>query len=260
MTHNGWDGHFGPNETATEALSWQEMTAVPARLAGKLILVVEDELTLAQTIEMYLRQEGFKTERADNGERALELFRAAHPDLLLLDLGLPVIDGIEVLRTVRRDSDVPVVILTARSEEIDELVGLGLGADDYLVKPVSARMLVAHVKAVLRRSGSYVDLEQDELITVGPLTVDNYRMQARVGGHVLDLTPTEFRVLHHLARTPGRATSRSELYEAALPDGDALDRAVDIHITNIRRKLRNAGADGMIDTVRGVGYALVEPA
>jgi two-component system response regulator AdeR len=235
------------------------MAAAPEVPAVQRVLVVEDELTLAQTIEMYLHREGYRTERARDGVRALELFRAARPDLVVLDLGLPVLDGTEVLRIIRRESNVPVVILTARSEEVDELLGLGLGADDYLVKPVSARMLMAHVKAVLRRSGATAGTAEPEEIAVGPLTVDTYRMQVRVDDRVLDLTPTEFRVLHHLARTPARATSRTELYEAALPEGDALERAVDIHITNLRRKLRQAGADGMIETVRGIGYALVEP-
>jgi two-component system, OmpR family, response regulator AdeR len=227
---------------------------VPA-IGDALVLVVEDEVTLAQTIELYLRNDGYRTERAHDGERALELFRAARPDLVLLDLGLPKVDGIEVLRIIRTASDVPVVVLTARSEEVDELIGLGLGANDYLVKPVSARKLMARVKVALRiatgRSG-----REPPVLRVGPLEVDAERVQARVRGVPLPLTPSEFRLLQHLARTPRRVVSRAELYEAALPEGEALERAVDIHVTNLRRKLRAHGAGDLIVTVRGAGYVL----
>jgi two-component system, OmpR family, response regulator AdeR len=221
-----------------------------------LVLVIEDELTLAQTIELYLRKDNYRTERANDGERGLELFRSARPDLVILDLGLPRLDGLEVLKAIRSESSVPVIILTARAEELDELLGLGLGADDYLVKPVSSRKLLARVKAVLRRGGS---LEQDKtVLRVGRLEVDSYQMQARADGKAVDLTPTEFRLLHHLAATPNRAIARMELYEVAMPESDAYERAVDIHLTNIRRKLREAGLDDMVETVRGVGYRLAE--
>ncbi len=219
-----------------------------------LVLVVEDELTLAQTIELYLRRENFRTERAGDGKRALELFGAARPDLVILDLGLPQLDGLEVLKTIRANSGTPVIILTARDEEVDELLGLGLGADDYLVKPASARKLMARVKAVLRRVQNVEN--QGDILRVGALEVDTYAVVARVAGRALELTPTEFKLLHHLARTPGRAVSRTELYEVAMPESDAFERAVDIHITNLRRKLRDAGADGLIETVRGLGYRL----
>jgi two-component system, OmpR family, response regulator AdeR len=221
-----------------------------------LVLIIEDELTLAQTIELYLRKDNYRTERASDGERGLELFRSARPDLVILDLGLPRLDGLEVLKAIRSESSVPVVILTARAEEVDELLGLGLGADDYLVKPVSSRKLLAHVKAVLRRGQN---VEQDKtVLRVGRLEVDSYQMQARADGKAVDLTPTEFRLLHHLAATPGRAIARMELYEVAMPESDAYERAIDIHLTNIRRKLREAGLDEMVETVRGVGYRLAE--
>lgn len=145
------------------------------------------------------------------------------------------------------------IILTARDEEVDELLGLGLGADDYLVKPVSARKLMARVRAVLRRTQN---LKQETPLRLGTLEVDTYGRVVRVDGRVLELTPTEFGLLHHLAKTPGRAVSRSELYEAAMPESGAFERAVDIHITNLRRKLREAGADQPIETVRGLGYRL----
>lgn len=222
-----------------------------------LVLVVEDEPTLAQTIELYLRNENFQTERAGDGLRALELFRAAQPDLVILDIGLPKLDGLEVLKTIRAESSVPVIMLTARAEEVDELLGLGLGADDYLVKPASARKLMARVKAVLRRSQE--PQESSKVLRFGRLEVDSYAVQARVGGETLNLTPTEFRLLGHLAETPERAISRSELFDAAMPESDAFERAVDIHITNVRRKLKNAGCDDLIDTVRGVGYRFTPP-
>jgi two-component system, OmpR family, response regulator AdeR len=221
-----------------------------------LVLVIEDELTLAQTIELYLRKDNYRTERASDGERGLELFRSTRPDLVILDLGLPRLDGLEVLKVIRSESSVPVIILTARAEELDELLGLGLGADDYLVKPVSSRKLLARVKTVLRRGSS---LTQDKtVLRVGRLEVDSYQMQARADGKAVDLTPTEFRLLHHLAATPSRAISRTELYETAMPESDAYERAVDIHLTNIRRKLREAGLEDMVETVRGVGYRLTE--
>jgi two-component system, OmpR family, response regulator AdeR len=224
--------------------------------AAQLVLVVEDEATLAQTIELYLRHEGYRTERASDGRRGLELFRAAHPDLVLLDLGLPVVDGLEVLRQIRATSTVPVLILTARAEEVDELLGLGMGADDYLVKPISARKLLARVKVALRRTQALPGAEP-EVLRVGPLEVDAYRVEARVDERPLDLTPTEFKLLQHMARTPGRVIERAELYEAALPDGDGLERAIDIHMVNLRRKLRGAGAaQDLIRTVRGRGYVL----
>lgn len=211
---------------------------------------------LAATLELYLRNEGFRTERASAGERAVALARQAEPDVVVLDLGLPDLDGTEVLRRIRTVSAVPVVILTARSDEIDELLGLGLGADDYLVKPVSARRLLARVHALLRRSTPSGDGRSRSVTRVGALEVDAYRVQARVSGRRLSLTPSEFRVLHHLARTPGRAVTRAELCEMALPEGDALERAVDLHVTHLRRKLAAAGEAPSIVTVRGVGYAL----
>ncbi len=226
------------------------------RIDTMLILIVEDELTLAQTIELYLRKENYQTERAGDGLRALELFRAAKPDLVILDLGLPKLDGLEVLKTIRAESNVPVLILTARAEEVDELLGLGLGADDYLVKPASARKLMARVKALLRRNTPLV--QEQSVLRLASLEVDTYSRQIRVDGKVCDMTPTEFNLLHHLAKTPDRAISRQELYETAMPESDAYERAVDIHITNVRRKLKDAGLDGVIETVRGVGYRLSE--
>ncbi len=219
-----------------------------------LVLVVEDELTLAQTIELYLRNEGYKTERATDGLRALEIFNATSPDLVLLDIGLPKMDGLELIQKIRQKSNVPVIMLTARSEEVDELLGLGLGADDYLVKPVSARKLIARVKTVLKRS--LVNPQNAEIIRVDSLEINTYSQEACVNRKPLELTPTEFRLLYHLAATPNRAISRSELYDYAMPESNAYERAIDIHLTNLRRKLKEAGLDNIIETVRGIGYRL----
>jgi len=214
------------------------------------VLVVEDEASLAEAIELYLRSDGYKTERAGDGERALELFQFAQPDLVILDIGLPKLDGIRI----RLKSRTPVIMLTARSEEVDELLGLGLGADDYITKPASPRKLLARVKAVINRSVGPVT--ETERISIGMLDIDIYGMAASIDSQTLSLTPTEFKMLHHLALTPGRAIERIELLEAAMPESDALERAVDIHMTNLRRKLKEAGAADIIETVRGMGYRL----
>ena len=219
-----------------------------------LVLVVEDDREIADMLELYLRHDGFQTERAADGESALQLFRAARPDLVLLDVGLPKLDGLEVLRRIRAAGRTPVVMLTARSEEIDEILGLGLGADSYLTKPCSPRKVMAHVKAVLRRDE--VGETEGETVRVGPLEVDSYRVEARVSGTLLQLTPTEFRLLETLARAPGKAMSRAELFGAAMPESDALERAIDRHLKNVRAKLAEAGAAELLETVRGVGYRL----
>jgi len=230
------------------------MNAEATLSAVNLVLVVEDERDIAETLELYLRSEHFRTERASDGEQALALFRAARPDLVLLDVMLPAKDGLEVLKTIRAESRVPVIMLTARAEEVDKLLGLGLGADDYVVKPFSPRELMARVKAVLRRSKAEGDARAP--IRVGPLEINPYAVAVHVAGRPLRLTPTEFRLLHHLARTPGRAVSRAELVEAAMPESDALERAVDVHLKNVRHKLAEGGAAELLETVRGVGYRL----
>ena len=215
------------------------------------ILIVEDDLDIAEMLELYTRNEGFETERARDGLRALELWRAASPDLILLDIGLPKLDGLEVLKKIRTDSDVPVIMLTARAEEIDELLGLGLGADDYITKPFSSRTLLARIKTVLRRTQPEIG---DKPLRVGALEVDSARVAASVNAQAVHLTPTEFKMLHHLVRSKGKALSRLELFEEAMPESDALERAVDVHMKNIRQKLSDAGEHDLIETVRGFGY------
>ena len=217
------------------------------------ILVVEDEGRLAEILEEYLRREGFRTERARDGLRALELWRAARPDLILLDIMLPEMDGREVARRIRAESTVPIIMLTALDDEVDKLVGLGLGADDYVVKPYSPREVVARVKAVLRRSGGGVLVQ--ETYVVGDLELDMGRFEAWCGGERLELTISELRLLAVLAKDPGMVRNRAELLAAV---GDPLrfadERTVDAHVKNIRRKLGEHA--GLLETVRGVGYRL----
>ena len=220
-------------------------------MAGARILIVDDEPRIAEVLERYLKAEGFAVERAADGRRALELWRAANPDLILLDLMLPDVDGFEVARAVRRTSDVPILMVTARAEETDRLVGLGLGADDYVVKPFSPREVVARVRAVLRRAAGQVRPPVHH--EVGALTVDIDAFQARCGDQALDLSPAQLRLLARLAAQPGHAFRRAELLEGG-PDGFADERTVDAHVKNLRRRL-GACAD-QLETVRGVGYRL----
>ena len=220
-------------------------------MAGARILIVEDEPRIAEVLERYLRAAGFAVERAGDGRRALELWRAANPDLILLDLMLPDVDGFEVARAVRRTSDVPILMVTARAEEADRLIGLGLGADDYIVKPFSPREVVARVRAVLRRAAGQVRAPVHH--AVGDLTVDLDAFQARCGDAPLELSPAQLRLLAILAAQPGRAFRRAELLEGG-SDGFADERTVDAHVKNLRRRL--GGCAGQLETVRGVGYRL----
>lgn len=218
------------------------------------ILIVEDEQTIAETVELFLKKEGYQTERAANGKRGLELWRAFAPDLIILDIGLPELDGLEVLKTIRSTDSVPIVMLTARSEEIDQVLGLGLGADNYITKPFSPRVLVAHIQAMLKRNNQEEDTQ--DVIRIENIEINNYEMTARVSDTELNLTPTEYKLLHHLAKTPGRVISRWELLEVSMPESDALERVVDTHVKNLRQKLDEAGAKDIISTVWGTGYKL----
>jgi two-component system, OmpR family, response regulator AdeR len=218
------------------------------------VLVVEDDRDIAESIELYLRHDGHRTDRAHDGRRALELFHHAIPDLVILDVGLPEIDGLEVLRSIRSRSEVPVIVVTARREEIDELLGLALGADDYVTKPFNPRSLLARVKAVLRRSAPRRSLPR--VTRLGALEVDRDRAEVRVDGATVALTPTEYQLLAALADAPALVMRRDQLIERAMPDSDALERTVDGHMKNLRRKLADAGAGDVIETVRGIGYRL----
>ncbi len=217
------------------------------------ILIVEDEIRLGDILEQYLRREGFHTERAMTGPRALELWRAARPSLMLLDLMLPELGGLEVARRVRAESETPIIMLTARDEEVDRLVGLGIGADDYVVKPYSPREVVARVRAVLRRSHSQVSAPGT--LHVGALTIDAAAFEARCHDQLLDLTVAEVRLLAALAQAAGAVKMRSELLSALGGlDRGTDERTVDAHVKNLRRKLGACGE--ALETVRGVGYRL----
>lgn len=216
---------------------------------GRTVLIVEDETRLAEILGEYLAREGFRTERAKDGRRALELWRAARPDLILLDLMLPLLDGLEVARRVRAESDTPIIMLTARDEEVDKLVGLGLGADDYVVKPYSPREVVARVKAVLRRANGVAPVGP---LTVGALEVDPSTYLTRCAGEEVALTPSELHILAHLAKEPGVVRGRVELLAVLGDDRFADLRTVDAHVKNLRRKLGPCGEQ--LETVRGVGY------
>ncbi|URI08540.1 response regulator [Aquincola tertiaricarbonis] len=224
------------------------------------ILVVEDEPGIADVLLAYLRRDGMRAELATSGEAALDTFRRLRPDLVLLDVRLPGIDGLDVLRVLRAESHVPVLMVTARAEDVDKLLALRMGADDYVVKPFSPPEVVERVRAVLRRTGIGRQAElAPAVLRVGQLEIDPQAHRARVIGDApqdLALTLTEFRLLACLAAQPQRCFSRAQLVEAALPDSDALERVIDSHLSKLRRKLEQAGLPELIDTVRGVGYRL----
>ncbi len=230
---------------------------MPSAPAVPLVLVVEDEPHIAEVLEAYLRRDGFRTERAADGESALRLFREAKPDLILLDVMLPKVDGFGVLQRIRQAGTTPVIMLTARVEDIDRIVGLRMGADDYVLKPFNLTEVVERVKAVLRRARP---LETEAVLRVGGLEIDPRGMRVTVGGRPLELTLSEYRLLEHLARHPGRVFSRAELLAACLPDSEALERVIDAHVTRVRRKLAELGVGNVLDTVRGAGYRLTDRA
>ncbi|BDD80401.1 putative sensory transduction protein [Tsukamurella pulmonis] len=221
------------------------------------VLVIEDEPALARLTQEYLARDGFDVTTAADGERGLALARELDPAVILLDIGLPRIDGLEVCRAVRRFSDAYVIMLTARGDEYDKIVGLSVGADDYLVKPFSPREVVARVRAMLRRPR----IRRDGAAAprrFGELTVDPLAREVTVGERVIDLTATEFDVLATLARSPNVAFSRSRLIEAIWGAGWVGDeRLVDVHVGRVRRKLGDdAGDPRYVRTVRGVGYRM----
>ena len=227
----------------------------------KTVLVVEDDPRIAQIVQDYLQHAGFAVLIAGEGAGALALAHDRRPDLVVLDLGLPGIDGIEVAKRLRRDSQVPLIILTARVEESDRLLGLELGADDYVTKPFSPRELVARVRAVLRRADPPPGPDaSSDVLRRGDLVIDTARMIVMRAGVALDLTPTEFELAAALARRPGRVFTRAQLLDAVRgTEVDSFERAIDAHIKNIRRKLEPDSRNPQyVLTVYGIGYKFAE--
>ncbi len=222
------------------------------------ILVVDDELPIIDLLSYNLKRAHYEVLIARDGEEALRLARQERPDLVILDLMLPRLDGLEVCRVLRRERDVPIIMLTARDAEVDRVVGLELGADDYVVKPFSVRELLARVKNVLRRAAPQPPPAGREVIRAGPLTVDPARHEARLGDVLLELTALEFELLYTLARHAGRVLHREQLLEQVWQYEDAGDlRLVDSAVKRLRRKLRQAApGGGLLVAVRGVGYKL----
>ena len=222
------------------------------------VLVVEDELEIARVVRDYLRNAGFEVIVVGDGGSAVASVRSAKPDLLVLDLGLPGRDGLDVAREIRRWSDTPIVMLTARGDETDRIVGLEIGADDYVVKPFSPKELVARVRAVLRRTRTAA--RGDEIVRAGDVEIDTAKMRVSVGGTQVDLTPTEFQLLATLAREPGRVFTRSQLLDAVHGVAiESYERAIDAHVKNIRRKIEpTPGSPRYVVTVHGVGYRFAD--
>jgi DNA-binding response OmpR family regulator len=224
------------------------------------ILVVDDEPQIAEIATDYLRLAGFDVIVACDGVRALAEVRGRRPGLVVLDLGLPKLDGLDVARAIRRESDLPIIMLTARVEEDDRLHGLEIGADDYITKPFSPRELVARVRAVLRRTERRAEHDVSSFLA-SDLQIDATRMRVTRGEEAVDLTPTEFQLLAMLARHPGRVFTREQLLDEVRGSAtEAFDRAIDSHVKNLRRKLRDDGgtAREYIATVYGIGYRFLD--
>ncbi len=221
--------------------------------------MVEDERKIARLVRDYLEHAGFEVIAVADGDAAVASARGTKPDLIVLDLGLPGRDGLDVARELRRWSNVPIVMLTARGDETDRVAGLELGADDYVVKPFSPKELVARVRAVLRRSES-ARAEGSELIRVADVEVDVLRMRVSVGGRTVNLTPTEFQLFVALARQPGRVFTRGQLLDAVHGVSfESYERAIDAHVKNIRRKVEPVpGRPRYLLTVHGVGYRFAD--
>ncbi len=226
-------------------------------MAGKKVLVVDDDVKTVELVKLYLSRDGYRVLTAYDGTEALRLAREGHPDLIVLDLMLPGIDGLEICRTLRGESDVPIIMLTAKTTDQDKLIGLDLGADDYVTKPFSPRELAARVRVVLRRLPG--ERGPDE-IKHGELAVNFLRHEASLAGRSLNLTTVEFKLLGVLAKEPGRVFSRVQLIDEALGyDFEGFDRTIDVHILNLRRKLEpDPSHPKYLKTVYGTGYKLSE--
>jgi DNA-binding response OmpR family regulator len=228
-------------------------------MAAKTVLVVDDDAKTVELVKLYLNRDGYRVITANDGVTALNMARESHPDLIILDLMLPGMSGLDVCRRVREESDIPIVMLTARTTEEDRVTGLDLGADDYVIKPFSPRELAARARAVLRRLPDERRRSGPACIQHGDLIIDCQKREVSVGGRVVSLTPTQFDLLTALAREPGRVFSRGELIENALGyDFDGFDRTVDVHVLNLRRKLEpDPENPRYVQTVYGAGYRFI---
>jgi two-component system alkaline phosphatase synthesis response regulator PhoP len=226
-------------------------------MSGKKVLVVDDDAKTVELVKLYLNRDGYRVLTAYDGIEALQLARESHPDLIVLDLMLPGINGLEICRILRDESDVPIIMLTAMTTDQDRLTGLDLGADDYVTKPFSPRELAARVRAVLRRLPGE---RGPDKIEHGELTVDFLKHEAFLGSKPLNLTPVEFKLLGVLAKEPGRVFSRAQIIDKAFGyDFDGFDRTIDVHILKLRRKLEpDSRHPRYIKTVYGAGYKLLE--
>ncbi|MET3602345.1 two-component system response regulator AdeR [Sphaerotilus sulfidivorans] len=239
---------------STSSLSPDATAGLPA-----LVLIAEDEPEIAEILQAYLGRAGLRAVHAADGRRALDMHLSLKPDLVLLDVQMPRLDGWKVLSEIRHRGETPVIMLTAMDQDIDKLMGLRFGADDYVVKPFNPAEVVARTQAVLRRSrgGTRGPVR---VLRVPPFEIDldQHEVSVEVGGatHGLALTLTEFRLLAHLARAPRRVCTRAELLAACLPEGDSQERTVDSHISKLRKKLEGLGVEGMPAGIRGVGYRL----
>lgn len=226
-------------------------------MPGKKILVVDDDTTTVELVKLYLNRDGYRVLTAYDGLEALQIARSSHPDLIVLDLMLPGMNGLEVCRTLRSESDIPIIMLTAMTTDDDRLRGLDIGADDYITKPFSPRELAARVRAVLRRLPGE---RGPEKIEHGALTVNFFEHEAYLDSKPLHLTPIEFKLLATLIKEPGRVFSRAQIIEKALGyDFNGFDRTIDVHILKLRRKLEpDPRKPKFIKTVYGAGYKLLE--
>ena len=220
------------------------------------VLVVEDDPRIAEVLDYALKAEGYAVEKAQRGREAIEIAQRSAPDLIVLDVGLPDVDGFEVCRSIRKFSDVPVIFLTSRSDEIDRVVGLEIGGDDYVVKPFSPRELLARIKAIRRRhdraTSAPAEASSETEVRYGPITIDPEKFQVTSGTREIVLTAQEFKLLELLVRNPGRVFTRAQVLNRAWGDGGLVtDRTIDVHVKTLRKKF---GKFDFIETVRGIGY------
>ncbi len=241
------------------------MSTVPLQHSGAtalqaLVLIAEDEPEIAEILQAYLRRAGLRTVHAADGRSALNMHLSMKPDLVLLDVQMPKVDGWKVLAEIRHRGETPVIMLTAMDQDIDKLMGLRFGADDYVVKPFNTAEVVARTQAVLRRSMADPG-RHARVLRAPPFEIDLEQHEASVQvdgvSHRLALTLTEFKLLTHLARAPKRVCTRAELLTCCMTEGDALERTVDSHVSKLRKKLEELGVQGMPSGVRGVGYRLL---